>query len=114
MEDFATLAGLVAVATQVTTLVKYLAARQGAKAFQVVLPWITLAVVLFLGAEADAFADVVLPGLDVSLGVVDVATLLLYSVSAGSAAGFAYKVVTAVDGSDSAAEPSLGSGRPSQ
>lgn len=114
MDDFATLAGLVAVATQATTLVKYLAAREAAKAVQVMIPWVVVFAVLALGAQADQFQGLALPGLDVVLGVADMATLLLYSVAVGSTGGLTYKTLTAVDNGDSAREPSLGVDRPLQ
>lgn len=110
MEDLTVVLMLAAVATQVTTIVKFLTAGQIRNAVTALVPWAVAFVVLALGAHAGEVNDFVLPGLSAPLGDMDVASLLFAAAAVGSSGGFLYKAVTAIDNTDSAAEPPLGGG----
>lgn len=112
MEEFATLAALAALAAQVTSIIKYLSVRDGRAALTALIPWAASFVVLLLGAQADATAGLVLPGLQQTLGDLDVASIALAATAIGSTGSAVFaKFPKAIDNSDSAAEPSLGGQR---
>lgn len=111
MEDLTVVVMLAAVATQLTTLLKFVTAGMVRQAVTVLIPWAVSFVVLLLGAHAGEVNDFVLPGLSASLGDMDVASLLFAAAAVGSSGGLLYKAITAIDGTDSAAEPPLGGGR---
>ena len=109
MDDLLTFAGLAALGVQVTSIIKFLTAGQGRQALTAVLPWLGLFVVLLLGGQADATAGLVVPGLDVTLGHLDVASLAIVAATVGSSGSVAFvNFRKAIDGNDSAAEPPLG------
>jgi hypothetical protein len=110
MEEFVTFASLVAIAMHVTSLIKYGTAGQFRELLTGVLPIAGLFVVLLLGAEADATAGIVIPGLEQVLGDLDVASLLLVAVAGGSGGAQVFNFRKAVDNTDSAVEPALGAG----
>jgi len=110
MEDIATVAALAALASQITSLLKFLTGGEPKRALTTVIPWVAAFGVLLIGAQADATAGIVFPGIDSPLGDLDVASLLLVSTTIGAVGGFAHKAVTAVDNSTSTAEPALGDG----
>lgn len=110
MEEFLTFAGLAALGVQVTSIIRYLSAGQGRSALTAVLPWLGLFVVLLLGAQADATADLAVPGLvDSRLGSLDVASLFLVAATVGSAGSVAFvRFPRAIDVHETVAEPQLG------
>lgn len=109
MDDLTTIAALLAIGAHLTALFKYASAGDGRSVLAGVLPMVAIFVVLLLGAEADAFADVVVPGLDTPIGGLDVASLALVALASGSLSSeVLYNWRKAVDGSDSAAEPKIG------
>jgi len=110
MDQTVIVVALAAMASQITTLVRYASAREYRQAVTTMLPWLAAFVALLAGAQADAIADWVLPGLETRLGDLDVASLAFVAVSVGATGGFGYKALTAIDNSDSAAEPPLGGG----
>lgn len=107
MESAAALAALAALAWKITSLVKYLSAGQVRQAVTTVVPWVAAFVALLIGAQADATAAVVLPSVHVSLGDMDVASMLLLAATTGALGSTFYDVKTALDNTDSAAEPQL-------
>lgn len=109
MEQVATLAALAAVASQITSLFKFLTGGEPMRAVTTVVPWVAAFVVLLLGAQADVTAGLTFPGVDAPLGDLDIASLLFVSTTVGAVGGAFHKTVTAVDDSTSTAEPSLGS-----
>jgi hypothetical protein len=111
MEEFVTFTALVAIATHVTSLVKYLSAGQVREFVTGLVPVVGLFLVLLLGAEADATAGIVVPGLSAPLGALDVASLLLVSLAGGSGGATLFNFRRAVDNHDSAVEPPLGGAR---
>jgi hypothetical protein len=110
MEELTVVLMFAAVATQVTTHLKNLTGGRVRAAVEGVIPWGVTFLVLLLGAEASATQGYVIPGLDQSLGDLDFASILLASAGIGSVGGFGYKTLTALDSSDSAAEPPIASG----
>lgn len=114
MEDIATLAALSALALKVTSLLKYLTASHFREAVTTLIPWGAAFVVLLLGAEADATAAIVIPGLSQTLGTLDVASLLLVATAIGSTGSVAFDFRKAIDGTDSAREPALMGAAPSE
>jgi hypothetical protein len=110
MEDLTPVIMLAALVTQVTTIIKFLSAGYLRQAFTAVVPWLVAFLALLLGANASEINDYVLPGLSEPLHAMDVSSLLFAAAVLGSSGGLLYKAITAIDGSDSAAEPPLGGG----
>ena len=104
MEVF-TLAALAALVVKVTSAAKYL--RSGAyKDFATqVFVWIVGVGAAFLAVNSNAMAGIDLNG--VTLGSLNGSSTVLFGIALGSLASFSKDVTKAVDGSDSAAEPSL-------
>lgn len=112
MEELTPVVLLAALATQVTTIIKFLTAGYFRQAVTAVVPWAVSFVALVLAAHAGEINDYTLPGLSDPLGAMDVSSLLFAAAVLGSSGGLLYKVITAIDGTDSAAEPPLGGGAP--
>jgi hypothetical protein len=109
MGDFTTAAFLAALALKITSLLKYLSAGQFRQAGTTVVPWVGAFLVLLMGAQADATAHIMLPGLTTELGSVDIMSLLLASTALGAAGSVVYDVKSAIDASDTTSkEPPLG------
>lgn len=111
MEEFATLAALAALAVKITSLIKYVTAAQFREAVTTLVPWLGAFVALLLGAEADATAGLVIPGLTEVLGNLDIASLALAATAIGSTGSVAFDFKKALDHTDSAQEPPLLGGR---
>lgn len=108
MDDLLTFAGLAALGVQVTAIIKYLSNAQVRQAVTAVLPWLGLFVVLILAGQADATSAIAVPGLDTTLGALDIASAALVAMSVGSAGSVALvDFRKAVDSSDTAAQPGL-------
>jgi hypothetical protein len=103
---------LAALATQVTTIVKFLTAGYFRQAVTALVPWAVAFVALLLAANAGEINDYTLPGLSDPLGAMDMASLLFAAAAIGSSGGLLYKAITAIDNTDSSAEPPLGGGPP--
>jgi hypothetical protein len=110
-QDLATLVALGLLASQLTTLFRFVQAAQWSSAFTTVLPWVTAFLALLLGAQAEATSSLTLPGFNESIGDLDIASLFYAAVVVGSTGGFAHKAVKAVDNTQSAAEPPVGLGQ---
>lgn len=111
MEEFVTFAALVAIATHVTSVIKYATAWQWRSVTEAMLPIAGLFVVLMLGAAADATAGIVIPGMAVPLGNLDVPSLMLAALAGGSGGATVYNFRRAVDNHDTSVEPPLGGGQ---
>jgi hypothetical protein len=110
MDEFATIAGLVAIASHLTSLTKYLSAGQVREFLTGLVPIAVLFAVLLLGAVADATSALSIPGVEGTLGKLDVASLALVALAGGSGAAQLFNYRMAVDSSTSSAEPPLGGG----
>lgn len=109
MDDFATAASLVAIGVHLTSILKYASAGDVRSVAAAILPMVGLFVVLLIAAEADATADVVIPGIEQAIGNLDVASLLLVSLAGGSLGSqVLYNGRKAIDNADSAQEPKIG------
>ena len=108
MEDLTPVILLAALATQVTTIIKFLTAGFFRQAVTALVPWVVSFVALVLAASAGEINDYTLPGLSAPLGDMDMASLLFAAAALGSSGGLLYKAITAIDQTDSAAEPPLG------
>jgi hypothetical protein len=108
VEQAVTVATLAFLASQITSLVKFLTGGEPRRALTTVMPWLAAFAALALGAHADATSTLVLPGFDVPLGDMDIGSLILASVTLGATGGFAHKFVTAIDNHTTAEEPALG------
>lgn len=109
MDDFATLAALAALAYKVTSLLKYATSGQVRSAVTTVVPWAAGFLVLLVGAQADATAAIMLPGLREPLGQLDVWSLMLAGTTIGAVGSAGYDLKSAVDNTDTAVEPPLAS-----
>jgi hypothetical protein len=110
MVEFVTFAALVAIATHVTSIAKYASAGDGKATLESLLPIVGLFVVLLVGAQADATAGVVVPGLTTPLGDLDVFSLVVVALAGGSGGAQLYNFRRAIDQHDTAIEPPLGGG----
>lgn len=108
VEQAVTVATLALLASQITSIIRFITGGEGRRALTAVIPWLAAFAALGLGAHADATSTLTLPGFDVQLGDMDIGSLVLAAMTLGATGGFAHKVVTAIDGSDSAVEPPLG------
>ena len=109
--DLTPLVALALLASQLTSIVRFLQGHQFDRAVNAVLPWATALGALLLGAQAEATSSLVLPGLDQPLGDLDLFSLLYAAVVVGSTGGAFHKVVVGLDSSQSAAEPPLAPAR---
>lgn len=107
-QDLAPLIALGLLASQLTTLVRFLQATQWSRAFTTVLPWLAAFVALGIGAQVEATSSLVLPGVTQELADLNVWSLVYVAIVVGASGGFAHKAVVGVDNSQSAAEPPLG------
>lgn len=109
MDALLSFAALAALGVQITSIITFLTAREPDRALKAVIPWVSLFAVLLLGSQADATADLLVPGLDTPLGQLDVPSLLLVAVAIGSSGSVAFvNFRKAIDRHDTAQEPPLG------
>lgn len=106
-QDLAPLVALALLASQLTTLVRFVQGGQLDRAVNTMLPWATALAALALGSQVEATSALVLPGVDQPLGDLDIWSLLYVSVVVGSTGGAFHKVVVGFDHTQSAAEPPL-------
>lgn len=104
MEVF-TLAACVALIVNLTSITKFLRARQIGDALTKVYVLGVGVVVAFLAASSNAMASIDVNG--TPLGLLNGPSVILLGLSLASVGSFAYDYKKAVDGSDSAAEPPL-------
>lgn len=104
MEVF-TLAALAALVIKVTSAAKYLRAGQVKDFGTQVFVWLVGVGAAFLAVNSNAMASIDLNG--VTLGSLDGGSTVLFGLGLSSLASFAKDTTKAIDGSDSAAEPSL-------
>jgi len=109
-ESLTTLAALALLASQITSIVRFIAGSEPMRAVNAVIPWAAALGALGLGASADATSALVLPGFSTALGNMDAASLVYAAIMIGSTGGFAHKFVTAIDQHQTVAEPALGAG----
>ncbi len=109
MSDFTTLVALAALAVKITSLLKYLSAGQVRSAATTVVPWLGAFLVLVLASQANATAGMMLPGLAVPLGDVDIFSLMIAATALGASGSVVYDATTRWDNSDDTSkEPPLG------
>ena len=101
-----TLAALSALAVKIVSALKYLTARDINAFVTQVIAWVVGIGVIALAAQADLAAGIDIGG--VLLQDLDFASQVFVGLGLASAASFAFDVKKALDGSDSAKEPSLG------
>ena len=99
-----TLATLAALAGKIVSFIKYLVARDWNAVATQAAVWIAGIVVVLLAAQSE-IADITIG--DQALSALDFASQVLVGLGLGSAFSFAYDVKSAVDNTDSAAEPPL-------
>lgn len=105
MEVF-TLLTLAALVIKVTTVVKAIG-KDNNMVFTQLVVWVVGTAVLFLASHSDISKGIVVFDGAKALGDLDAGSLILAGLALGSTGAFAYDVKKAVDGSDSATEPSL-------
>lgn len=71
------------------------------------LAWLVGIVVVWLGSVASVTADLMLPGIDTALGLLDLGSIFLVGLLASSLASTVVDVKSAIDGTDSAVKPLL-------
>lgn len=69
--------------------------------------WVVGFAVLLLAREASVSAGLLIPGIERSIGSLDVSSVLMLSLILGSSGSFAYDGLKAIDNTQSAREPSL-------
>ena len=108
--DVFTLAALAALGAKLVSALKYLLDGDGRSFATQAIVWLVGAVLVMVAAQADIAAGIVVG--DTSLGSLDVWSQVLVGLQLSSSASFAYDFKKAIDGSDYASEPALGSGSP--
>lgn len=103
--DALTLAALAALAVKVMTVVKSIG-KDNNKAITQTATWVVGIGVVALGAHSGVTSDIVVFGAH-RLGDLDFGSTVLAGMSLSSVGSFAYDVKSAVDNTDSAAEPAL-------
>jgi hypothetical protein len=104
-----TLSALATLTFKVTSVIKYLTARDWSSALTQAVAWVAGIVVAFLAANADVTSAIQpIPGYP--LDTMDNWSLVLVGLGLASLASTIYDVKSAIDGSDSAKEPTLGGG----
>lgn len=107
METVVSFLVLGTLAGKIVELFKYLKNGDRNGAFTLLSVWIAGIMVIFLGANADAFSALVVPGMEVPLGSLNWASLVLVGMSLTSFIAFGYDFKKALDNSDSAKQPPL-------
>lgn len=107
METVVSFLVLGTLAGKIVELLKYIKAKDTNGAFTLLSVWVAGFVVLVLGANASAFEMLMVPGMEVPLGQLNWASLVLVGMSLTSFVSFGYDFKKALDGSDTAKQPSL-------
>lgn len=107
METAILLVALGTLAGKVVGFIKYLVNKDKNGYITQAAVWLAGLVVVFLGSNASAFEEVVVPGMGVPLGLLSWADVVLVGLSLSSFISFGYDFKKAFDGSDSAKEPPL-------
>lgn len=89
------------------TVIKALFAKDRRTAVTMLIVWAVGIAALNLAAHAKLTEAYIVPGLSVPLGSLDTASLFLLGWLAGSSGSFAFSFTQAIDGTQSAREPSL-------
>jgi uncharacterized membrane protein len=107
MESVITLGVLVTLASKVVELLKYFRVKDWNAAFTQIATWLAGVVVIMIGAAADAFEHLIVPGMESPLGTLDFASQVLVGLTSMSALMVVYDYKKALDGGDSAKQPPL-------
>lgn len=110
MEVVAILAGLAFAINKTVFTIKALTSSAWRDALTQVLVWAVGFGGLSLAANAGVSEDLMIPGLSLPLGAMSWTSLLLVAWILGSTGSFAYDLKSAIDNTDSAAEPKLNIG----
>lgn len=105
MEVF-TAATLALLIVKVVSFLKFLLARSWNDALTQAVVWVGGTVVLLIAAQADVTQGLVIWGTQ-RLGALDFWSLVLAGLSLSSTGSFGFDVKSAIDNTDSAAEPQL-------
>lgn len=107
MEEAISLVVLGTLAGKLVDFFKYVHAKDWNAVTTQAAVWVAGVIVIVLGANADAFQALVIPGMESELGSLNTWSLLLIGLSLTSLISVVYDFKKAVDGSDSAAVPKL-------
>src|SRR5262245_22462598 len=101
-----TTATLIALVVKALSALKFITTGDVRQFITQILSWLLGFLILLIAAQADVAQHLVLWG-DQRLGDMDVWSLFLAGLAIASTGSFAYDVKKALDGSDTASEPSL-------
>jgi hypothetical protein len=101
------IAALVAFASKLTDLAKYISAKDWNAAGTQVVAWLIGIATLAVAGASDLTKGLTVPGLDVTLGSIDFVGLVLLGLSATSILSKVVDVTKAIDQNDSAKTPPL-------
>lgn len=107
MEEAITLVILGTLAGKFVDWVKFIQAKDWNATITQLAVWGAGVAVILLGANADAFEALMLPGFDRPIGDMNFYSLMLIGLSLTSLISFAYDFKKAIDGTDSAKTPHL-------
>lgn len=107
MEQIAILMGLAFAANKTVTVLKYLFTPNRSSAFTQFMVWGVSFLGLLLASEAEVTENLLLPGMSVALGLLDVPSIIILAWIAGSSGSVVYDFKKALDQSDTAVEPPL-------
>lgn len=106
MEVIAILAALAFAVNKTVSVIKAFGKDNNTVVTQV-LVWVIGTGALFLAGQAEFTAGLVIPGLGVTLGSLNAASIVMAGWVLGSSGSFAFDIKKAIDSSDSAVEPHL-------
>lgn len=107
MEVIAILAGIAFAVNKTVTVIKAVASGDKNLALTQLLVWVIGVGAVILAAHASLTSDMIMPGIERSLGSLDTASLVLLGWVLGSSGSFAFDIKKAIDNGDSAQEPPL-------
>ena len=107
MEQIAILLGLAFAINKTVSVIKALLSKDFNTPVTQLVVWVVGFVGITLAAHAQVTSALLVPGLEAPLGSLDASSLVLLAWILGSSGSFAFDFKKAVDGTDSAAEPSL-------
>lgn len=107
MEQIAILAALALAVNKTTSVVKWALNKDVNAVVTQIAVWVFGFVAVLLAAHADVTREIIVPGTVAPLGDLDTWSLVLLGWILGSSGSFIFDLKKAIDGTDSAAEPSL-------
>lgn len=101
------LAGIAFTANKITSVIKSAKNKEWNTVITQVIVWLVAVAIIALVGHAFITTDLQAPGLNVTFGQLDAASILLYGLMVGSSGSFLFDFKKAFDNSDNAVETNL-------